>query len=545
MVKFVRVAFCTWVIAFGPNTQAADTARLNVRIVDASGELTAARAWVEVQGKRFFQPLQPSTAVAYARDQSFSCDGEFGIEVPAGTLHVHIEKGKEYFPIDDVLVLESNHTTDHTVQLVRWIDLTESGWYSADLHVHFGQQDPKILRQLALADDVNLVPAFSYWLRGREESWRDNWPDASYLTPDIVDTKHVITRNNIEIERIQANAIPGGSVGATFLFNLKKPILVSEFGEYFPTDAALGKLAQSMSPQVVLDSDKPAWSETVVGAALGALDTIQICHNHYHRNATLNGGWGMIGPIAAGESNSAEGDGLFHRTNGLYYRLLNCGFHLGVSGGSAIGVMPVPTGFNRVYAQIDGPLTADKMWTAIRSGRSFATTGPVLMLSANGCLPGESISVRSANGQSISIDIDVQSIDLLEGLQLINNGNVISSLNLQTEKPNPIIHRNMHFDLAPNRSGWLAARVIYRAPDGMLRQAHTSPIYISVDDQPTAFADDAAYMLRWIAILEEIAKTQPARFPSAALQDRVLAVYDAARRVYQKVLSDSRQYWDD
>jgi len=67
------------------------------------------------------------------------------------------------------------------------------------------------------------------------------------------------------------------------------------------------------------------------------------------------------------------GDGLFHRTNSLYYRLLNCGFRLGVSGGSAIGVKAMPTGFNRAYAKIDGPLTAEKMWTAIKSGRSFAT----------------------------------------------------------------------------------------------------------------------------------------------------------------------------
>jgi hypothetical protein len=48
------------------------------------------------------------------------------------------------------------------------------------------------------------------------------------------------------------------------------------------------------------------WAETPVGAALGVYDVAQICHNHYHRSATLHGGWGMIGPLAPDEKDLAE-----------------------------------------------------------------------------------------------------------------------------------------------------------------------------------------------------------------------------------------------
>lgn len=33
--------------------------------------------------------------------------------------------------------------------------------------------------------------------------------------------------------------------------------------------------------------------------------------------------------------------------------------------------MDLPTGYNRVYARIDGRLTAENMWTAIKTGRTL------------------------------------------------------------------------------------------------------------------------------------------------------------------------------
>ena len=412
------VAICAFAFAVAA-CGAAETARLSIRIVDENGDTTPARAWVEVDGRQFFKPSTPETATAYARDKSFSCDGVFTMELPTGDAVAHVEKGKEYIPVDLAFRVGAGATITRTIKLRRWIDMPSTGWFSADLHVHLGQDNPRILKQLALADDVHLVPAFTYWLRGRGEEWKAAWPDESYTKPIVIDERHLITRNNIEIERINGRAIPGGSVGATFLYNLVRPVTAKQNGEYFPTDAALCRVAQKHSPDVVLDSDKPSWAETVIGAALGALDTIQVCHNHYHRSSTISGGWGMIGPLTPGESNAAGGDGLFHRTNALYYRLLNCGFRLGVSGGSAIGVMPVATGHHRVYAKVEEPLTAEKYWRAVKAGHSFATTGPMLSMTADGRDIGATISRKSTDPRPIKVAATVQSIEKLESLQIV------------------------------------------------------------------------------------------------------------------------------
>jgi hypothetical protein len=519
--------------------------RIEVRVVDEQGRQMAARAWVDASGQRLFNPLTPEEVTPYARDRSFSCDGAFTIAVPAGPAVVHVEKGKEYFPVDDNVVIVDGETITKTIQVRRWVDMAADGWYSADLHVHLGHDDPRVLKQLALADDVNLIPSFTYWLRGRGETWLANWPEATFNDPIMVDDRHLVTRNNIEIERINSKAAFGAAIGATFLFNLSRPLTASRYGEHFPTDAALCRVARQHSPRAVFDSDKPSWAESVVGAALGMLDTMQVCHNHYHRLRTLPGGWGMIGPLEEGESNAAAGDHLFHRTNSLYYRFLNCGFKLGVSGGSAIGVMAVPTGYNRVYAQIEGPLTADKMWNSIRAGRSFATSGPMLTLTAGGESIGGSIEIKSSQPQAVLIHTTVQSIDKLESIQIVHNGQVVASRDLSVESTDAVVKAELKFTVTPNRSGWIASRALYRAPDGLLRQAHTSPIYLSVDDKPAASADDARYMLRWLQQLASIAKQQPDRFPDTEAQQSVLSVYAEAHTRYTQIMHAAQQHWGD
>ena len=68
------------------------------------------RAWVCSGEERFFNPVTKS-CTPYARDRSFSCDGHFRIRVPAGKAVIHIERGKEYFPIDKEIIIVENQTT--------------------------------------------------------------------------------------------------------------------------------------------------------------------------------------------------------------------------------------------------------------------------------------------------------------------------------------------------------------------------------------------------------------------------------------------------
>ncbi|MEO1996164.1 MAG: hypothetical protein ABGZ17_12905, partial [Planctomycetaceae bacterium] len=159
-----------------PSFCSAADGHISVEVVDQNGDVTPVRVWVEVSGEQLFHPTVPDTATPYARDRSFSCDGRFTMTLPAGQAVVHVEKGKEFLPIDVDVEIVSGETIEKTIHIDRWIDMPERGWYSADLHVHLGHDDPRVLRQLALADDVHLIPSFTYWLRGRGETWSARWP---------------------------------------------------------------------------------------------------------------------------------------------------------------------------------------------------------------------------------------------------------------------------------------------------------------------------------------------------------------------------------
>lgn len=522
----------------------AETGDVSVTIYE-SGSLVPqpCRAWVSVGDKRFFEPKTKS-CTPYAKDRSFTCNGYFTITVPAGKAMIHIEKGKEYRPVDKEVTIESNQTTYVKVNLERWINMSREGWYSADMHCHFGLDDPSVLKQLALADDINLEPILTLWNHQRTETSDDAWPNWSTGPSFHAGRRHIVTYRNQEIERIGGDVFE--STGALLMFGLNRPVKMPPGNSRYPCDVVLARMAKEASPDCIIDTDKPIWGENVVGVALGLFDSVQVCHNHYHREATLHMGWGMAKPITIIEDEPKEWgeDELFHRTNQTYYRFLNCGFKLAVTGGSAMGVMPVPLGYSRTYARLDGPLTEANYLKAIRAGRTFATSGPILILTANDLDCGERIRYRTSRSKPIQIKVELRSIQPVDSLELIADANVIKTIDLKNREVSPVLEESIILSYQPKRSGWIVARAIFKSPDGRLRQAHTSPVYITVDGKPTVSKADADVMIHWIDRLFEVSE-QPGRYSNETERAEVQAIYNEARKKYTAIAWMAEHIWAD
>ena len=88
-------------------------------------------------------------------------------------------------------------------------------------------------------------------------------------------------------------------------------------------------------------------------------------------------------------------------TLGMYYTLLNCGFRLRPTAGTASGVHPVPLGFGRVYVHLPDGFSYEAWMAGLDAGRSFVTTGPMLVVTANGRPVGASARVLAACRGSI------------------------------------------------------------------------------------------------------------------------------------------------
>ena len=521
----------------------ADIGTLSVSVHEPNSKTPLpCRAWLNVGSERVFSPITES-CTPYNKDRSFSCDGHFIIKVPPGKATIHVERGKEYWPVDKEVVVHKDQTTKVDITLRRWVNMCKEGWYSADMHCHFGVNDPRVLKQLARADDVNYEPILTLWNHQRNKTSDKAWPDWTEGPSVYADAAHLVTLRNQEIERIGGE--PFESIGALQMFGLTKPVEMPLRNSTYPCDAVLGQIAKETSPECVIDTDKPIWGENVVGVALGLFDSVQVCHNHYHRESTLRSGrlgWGMAAVDIEEGQESLDQDELFHRTNMTYYRFLNCGFKLAATGGSAMGVMPVPLGYNRTYAKLDGPLTEANYLKAVRASRTSATSGPILILTADGLDSGAEIHYRTARSRPVLIKAELRSIQPVDSLELIANGKVIKKINLRDRLPLPLLKETTAMEFRPRRSGWVAARAIFNSNDGHLRQAHTSPVYITVDGKLTASKRDAEHMILWIDRLLDISK-KPGRYQSGSERTEVQVIFQKARQIYEKIARRAVELW--
>ena len=521
----------------------ADTGEISVTVREAGAQAPLpCRAWVSVGNERLFNPSTES-CTSYVRDRSFSCDGQIVMKVPAGKAVIHVERGKEYWPVDKEIVVENGRVTKVEITLKRWVHMLKEGWYSSDIHCHFGLNNFTVLKQLALADDVNFEPILTLWNHQSPMPAGGIWPDWPGGSSIYADTSHLVTLRNQEIERIGGDAFE--SVGALLMMGLSKPVKMPPRGSRYPCDSVLAHMAKETFPRCIIDTDKPIWGENVIGVALGLFDSVQVCHNHFHRDATLQDGrlgWGMA-DVENGQDKSRQ-DELFHRTNSTYYRFLNCGFKLAATGGSAMGVMAVPLGYGRTYAKLDGPLSEASYLNAIRAGRTFATNGPMLVLAANGLDSGTKIEYPLDSDEPIWIKADLRSIQRIDSLELLYNGKVIRRINLEEKAPSPVLRESVALGLKPLRSGWVIARATFRSPDGHLRQAHTSPIYVTLDGKPIASKTDAEYMIRWIDRLLEVSN-KPGRYKSDDERMQTQTVFKEARQVYESISRKATKAWGD
>ncbi len=168
----------------------------------------------------------------------------------------------------------------------------------------------------------------------------------------------------------------------------------------------------------------------------------------------------------------------------------------------------------------------------------------MLTLTVAGKDVGAEIRHSIERSDSLPVKALLRSIQPIDRLELICNGKIIKSLDLRDRRAAPMLTESVAMEFVPTRSGWVAARAIFTAPDGRLRQAHTSPVYITVDDKPTASKRDAEHMIRWIDRLAEVAR-QPGRYETTEQRSHVLAVFQEARTVYETIASTAAQIWGD
>jgi hypothetical protein len=480
----------------------ADRGRVEITVVDrATGKPVPCRVHLkDVNGKGL-----KAEGLPFWNDH-FVCRGEVALDLAPGKYTVEIEHGPEFSLAADSFTLAAGETKKLSVGLKRLVDLPAKGWWPGDTHVHRALEDVELLMR---AEGLHIAPVITWW--NKRNLWaKEKLPDEPLVRFDGNRFYHTMAG---EDER---------EGGALLYFHLKRPLAIAEAAREFPSPLSFAAEARKHKG-VWIEAEKPFWWDVPVWVAAGQVDSIGLANNHMCRDKmSETEAWGK--PRVVERYPPPRGNGYW--TQDIYYRLLDCGLRVPPSAGSASGVLPNPVGYNRVYVHVGKELTWEGWWEGLRAGRSFVTNGPLLLVTADGEMPGHVFTAGPGREVKVELKGELTTRDPVRFLEIIKDGEVERHVSVED-----LARTGSLGAVTFKASGWFLVRAVADNPR-TFRFASTAPFYVEVGEVKRRVSRSAAeFFLAWV-------KERAARVKLDDAQQRaeVLKHHLAAERFWKELL---------
>ncbi len=498
---------------------------LVVRPQDDRGQLTGARIHLTAADGKAYPPAHAYGRVSAAGDRVFHVPGEFRVEVPVGTVSLTAVKGFEFVPASASAEIRANEVTTIAIPLARMTDMNAKGWYSGSTHVHMNyagnlHNTLENLMMMSAAEDQDIVL--------EQIANKDNRVlDYQFFIPG--GGTHPLSRPEMLLVVGQEYRPPFW--GHVFMFGLRDH-LISPF-----TTGYEGTAIESLYPTNT-DMFRKARSQGAyvgyVHAFAGEADPLA---------ADLGAGRGFMVDAALGTTDAVEWSAAGRSGFFPLYAVWNNGLKVSAVGGedsiSSLHASKL-VGSERTYVHTGGKGLDMHAWLdGMREGRAFVTNGPLVELSVNGMLPGETVNLPAGGGR-VRVEGRVRSVVPLQNVTLLFNGQPVEQLPLSADRKSADLDKT----LAVSGSGWYHLRAegapADRFPlDTGYPQAFTNPVWTIVGDQPVRDRASAEYSLKWIDKLQQLAAAWPG-WRSQKEKDHVYGQLDEARAVYRQRMSEAR-----
>jgi len=129
------------------------------------------------------------------------------------------------------------------------------------------------------------------------------------------------------------------------------------------------------------------------------------------------------------------------------------------------------------------------------------------------------------------VAFDVQSRDSLEKAEIVVGGKVVATFQPKDGEPRRIAASHT---LTIEKSAWVAVRAFEPVRGWIVRFAHTSPFYVTLDGRRPRDPAAARFYVQWLDELIARTQTEQAKAKDRKPFEAVLATYRRARTVYQK-----------
>ncbi|KAA5538696.1 hypothetical protein FYK55_26650 [Roseiconus nitratireducens] len=419
------------------------------------GRFAAVQAMSEKQLLQFM-PMGRNYRVPF-----FYSDGAFEVSVPPGRTSVCFEGGFEHHRDRRTLDLKPGEVREVVLHAKRLVDMADRGWVSGDTHVHWVTNAWNVdlplewLSVIQRAEDVRVVNNLTLLHR---------------------------TENQAFVNPSQA---PMGPVQAFCddQYHL-------QMGEEYRNENLYGHLCFLNLKWLVMPIG--------TGRMIAGEDTLDYPINKNAILACREQGGISCEAHGLGGNKDVPVNVVHQLTDSLdqirpeeYYNFLECGFHLPLTNGSDHPARLV--GSARAYVKIEPPFSYSKWIDGIRQCRTFTTSGPLIFLSVNQAGIGDTLTVAASD--RLSVRCEVMSRDPIGRLQVISNKQVLRETTTEES------HAVLEFEITAQESRWIVARCFPEsvvAPEGQHHNpiwvrdaAHTSAVYVNIDDRPR-FNPDAA-----------------------------------------------------
>jgi hypothetical protein len=499
------------------------TGVLSVRTVDGGGQMTGARIHLTAADGKFYAPEDAYARVSAAGDRIFHSDGEFRVELPVGKTRVTAVKGFEVWPQNAEVDIAANEVTTAQIGLKPMADMSAKGWYSGSTHVHMNyggnlHNTLENLMMMSAAEDQDIVLELV--------ANKDNRIlDYQFFAPG--GGAHPLSRKDMVLVVGQEYRPPFW--GHVFMLGMRDH-LISPF-----TTGYEGTAVESLYPtntDMLRKARTQGASVGYVHAYAGERDPLEV---------GLGGGKGAIVDAALGTTDAIEWSAAGRAGFFPLYALWNNGLKVTAVGGEdSISNLHMSklVGSHRTYVFTGGRGLDMHAWLdGMRAGRAIVTNGPLVELSVNSALPGETVTIQSGGG-SVDVQAQVRSIVPLEKVTLFFNGQPVEDIPLSADRRTADFHKTVQVA----KSGWFHVRAegspADRFPlDTGYPQGFTNPVWVIAGNQPVRDRASAEYALRWIDRLQKLAEAWPG-WRSQKEKDHVYGQFEEARNVYRRFASE-------
>lgn len=439
--------------------------KLKLRIVDENGDNTAVRLGIYYQSNRLVLPS--GDAVAIRKFDQFSkvfllperapwpmsnhyfyyAQGEYHVSLPAGRYTLVASKGLEYRFVNRLITVEANQASDFVINLQRWRDLRQNGWYSGDVHVHSVRSDAHF------------------------DNDRDNKALSAQSQAADLQVANILQMGNIAVTVFDQSAwgtsgrhqSPGTILvsgqedprtdlrGHTSHLNIKAPVRFPEryllYHEVFEQVAQQGGISGYAH---VLGPGGGVIEGLAMDVPAGLVSFVEILQQEFH---------------------STE----------IWFEFLNLGFRLAPAAGSDYPFGRDYPGDVRNYVHVDGEFTVDAWFENLAAGRTYVSNGPFLWFQLNDKGMGEEAKLSS--GESINIDVTAllnPDIDSLARIELIEQGAVVAVATPEFESDGHQL--TLNYTSKAQQGTWFVVNAYGKGHQPLKPLVATSaPIYVSVD----------------------------------------------------------------